>query len=380
MMTTATASSSKKKKRNKKPPSSPEQKVTAGFPVPEDLNDVLMTWKKDVVGGRFTGKLLHKVAGNLVSHRQRILLVSKGRGPGVLTADTGCNRCVAGRPSHKAMVKYLAKYGLKPVKYNKVEEFIFGNDQTEKSDAAFVYPCVFEGNFACGVDIARIDPDCPALASKALLKKWEADISFKNNTMTLEKYNHTVPFTSNVPLVDILDLGPPEAFDRTKVPKCFWLESNEDPEENGYSYDTYVALVSKDGLPAPETGEEEEEEATASTPTVEPVKEPIDDTSMDGDDEIDQGELMLMLEANPQIKQAVIRAQRKAASTKDKMARRTADRKLCMSLLAAIPESPPPSESSGTSGCPELVSSSDSMEGCWPVLQPRSSSSSDSSD
>ena len=157
---------------------------------------------------------------------------------GMATGDTGCNRAVGGEDSHEEKRLALKRYGLKPISYQKVEEFIFGNNQTEFSDRAFIYPCGFDGKFASGVDIARIKPKCPTLLSKGILKSWEANLNFGKQESTLDRFHHKAPFVNGVPMFDLFDFGPPETFDRSKVPPAFW----DDGDYNDISYDKYLTM------------------------------------------------------------------------------------------------------------------------------------------
>ena len=140
--------------------------------------------------------------------------------------DSGCFRCVAGGPAHEALRLFLIPYGLKPLAKSKVEEFIFGNCNNELSDKNFMYPVFCKGTFCDVIDFARIKPHCPLLVSKGRMKSWDVSLDFGSEITHVKKFNHSLPFINHSPFFDIFDLPPPEQFDRSKVPKQFWLDPN----------------------------------------------------------------------------------------------------------------------------------------------------------
>ena len=133
--------------------------------------------------------------------------------------DSGCFRCVAGKRTHAKMKAYLKQYGLKPLDVNRVEEFVFGNCNTELSDKNFMYPVFLHGVLCDVVDFARINPECPPLLSKGKMKAWDVDLAFGDQKVKVNKFSHSVPFIKNSPFLDLLDLGPPEQFNRSKAPR-----------------------------------------------------------------------------------------------------------------------------------------------------------------
>ena len=147
--------------------------------------------------------------------------------------DSGCFRCVAGKRTHAKMRDYLRRYGLKPLEINRVEEFVFGNCDTELSDKNFMYPVFLNGVLCDVIDFARITPECPPLVSKGKMKAWDVDLSFGKQKTIVNKFGHSAPYIKDSPFLDLLNLGPPEDFDRNQVPKAFWLDSDTDETPRG---------------------------------------------------------------------------------------------------------------------------------------------------
>ena len=144
--------------------------------------------------------------------------------PGKMYQDSGCNRCVAGKEVHATWQRYLAKLGLTAVRIEKVEEFIFGNENTELSDCAFQYPVFVDGKFVGAIDIARIAVGCPALYSKRMMKQWKHNLDFANQITTVGAFDLTIPFEDSVPVIDIFSV--PEQLDLSKIPPCFKGRTN----------------------------------------------------------------------------------------------------------------------------------------------------------
>ena len=96
-----------------------------------------------------TGVILHKVAktpGQQTNKwHEAFLAAGSDEKPGQVMLDSGCFRCVAGKRTHARMKEYLRQYGLKPFEINRVEEFVFGNCNTELSDKNFMYPVFLNG-------------------------------------------------------------------------------------------------------------------------------------------------------------------------------------------------------------------------------------------
>ena len=105
-----------------------------------------------------TGVILHTVAvtpGQQTNKWHEVFLAAGSDDkPGQVMLDSGCFRCVAGRRTHARMRDYLRQYGLKPLEANRVEEFVFGNCDTELSDKNFMYPVFLNGVLCDVVDFA----------------------------------------------------------------------------------------------------------------------------------------------------------------------------------------------------------------------------------
>ena len=92
--------------------------------------------------------------------------------------DSGCFRNIHGCATQEEWTAYLARYGLRPIVVDRVEEFIFGNCESELSDKAYLYPVFHKGQIIDVIDIARIKPECPSLTSKKQMKKWKVNLDF----------------------------------------------------------------------------------------------------------------------------------------------------------------------------------------------------------
>ena len=93
-----------------------------------------------------TGVILHTVAvtpGQQTNKWHEVFLAAgSDEKPGQVMLDSGCFRCVAGKRTHTKMRDYLRQYGLNPLEINRVEEFVFGNCDTELSDKKLYVPRV----------------------------------------------------------------------------------------------------------------------------------------------------------------------------------------------------------------------------------------------
>ena len=73
---------------------------------------------------RTVGKSLDSL--NVDKWSETFIAVGSESQPGLVMGDSGCFRCVGGRPSLHKMILYLKQYRLKPLAINRVEEFVFG--------------------------------------------------------------------------------------------------------------------------------------------------------------------------------------------------------------------------------------------------------------
>ena len=59
------------------------------------------------------------------------------------------------------------------------------------------------------LDIAEVQPHCPMLMSKNVLKKWNVDMCFGKGCLKIHNFDVTIPFNEHdVPIVNILDVTP----------------------------------------------------------------------------------------------------------------------------------------------------------------------------
>ena len=151
------------------------------------------------------------------------LLVKQSQKPGLLWFDTGCKRCVSGPEAHRLIQQKLATIGLKPLKINVSEDFIFGDGKVDTSDCAFMYPSFLGNKFTGGVDMARCSVPCPPLFSLKLAKRWNCSTHHGRQELTVGKFDKTFPFVNGVPYVDILDFDP-GTVDLSEVPSDFFID------------------------------------------------------------------------------------------------------------------------------------------------------------
>ena len=140
--------------------------------------------------------------------------------------DSACDRGVSGPAAHRGMREVLAVYGLKPIKEEVSEKFIFGDGETKVSKFRYVYPVVLGGKYCGKLGQACIDVPCPLLLSHPVMKNWKVHLDFENKRAMVQKFNHSVPFNSGVPTVDLCDYGPLDKFDLKKsgIPPEFWID------------------------------------------------------------------------------------------------------------------------------------------------------------
>ena len=163
----------------------------------------------------------HEVTTNNIRQLTVLWASASDKQAGDLYQDTGCNRCVGGPTFHKHMQVYLAMRGLKVLRVDKREEFVFGNTDSEMSYCAFTYPCFLGGEFVASVDIARIPPDCPGLYSNRMMKEWQHVLYCGKQTTYIGKFKKSYPFKHGISMFNILQT--PTDMDLNKAPACFHL-------------------------------------------------------------------------------------------------------------------------------------------------------------
>ena len=119
---------------------------------------------------------------------------SAGILPGELYQDSGCARSCGGPEVHAKMHAFLKPYGIIPIQINKQEEFIFGNNQVEMSDCAFIYPVYLDGKLVHVLD-------------------------FDTQETHIKEFNLTYPFKDTVPILDIFQM--PDRLTPKDVPPRF---------------------------------------------------------------------------------------------------------------------------------------------------------------
>jgi hypothetical protein len=142
-----------------------------------------------------------------VSSPHMVNLIQDTKKPGNLWFDTGCKRCVSGPDDHEKMTAHLAKYGLKPIRIDKQEDFIFGDGKTDTSKCAWSYPSFLDGRFVGAVDMAECTVPCPPLFSLKMAATWKCVTNHADKYMYIGAFDVKIPFRNGTPYLDIFDWG-----------------------------------------------------------------------------------------------------------------------------------------------------------------------------
>jgi hypothetical protein len=145
--------------------------------------------------------------------------------PGEGWADTGCRRSVGGEQVHAEWQAHLHTLGLKPLKVDTQEEFIFGNNATEWSDCSFRYPIIIDSKMKGTIDIARIPKPCPVLISTDVLREWGGVMDLEKQITTLRKLGSIQPFKEGIPFINIFCVI--QELDWNTIPQEYWVDSQE---------------------------------------------------------------------------------------------------------------------------------------------------------
>ena len=145
--------------------------------------------------------------------------------PGEGWADTGCRRSVGGEQVHADWQKHLHTLGLKPLRIDTQEEFIFGNNATEWSDCAFRYPIIIDSKMKGTIDIARIPKPCPVLFSTDVLREWGGVMDLEKQVTILRKLDSTQPFKEGIPFINIFNVI--RELDWETIPQEYWVDAQE---------------------------------------------------------------------------------------------------------------------------------------------------------
>jgi len=149
---------------------------------------------------------------------------------GQMWFDTGCRRSVCGPEGHREMQRELERFGLKPIRHDKVEEFVFGDGETCRSAYSYEYPVFMSGNWVGNIDIAMVPVPCPPLFSLGMAKQWKCRTDHENDTIHIGVFNHTINFT-DTPYVNI--------FEKTKDGKIMVDDCPRDFRDNYLDFDNY---------------------------------------------------------------------------------------------------------------------------------------------
>lgn len=93
-------------------------------------------------------------------------------------ADAACDRGVSGRQGHREHQEKLAKDGLKPIRVDESEKFIFGDGVDVPSICSYVYPVITQGVYRGKLRQAMVEVPCPRLLSKQVLPLWSCNPCF----------------------------------------------------------------------------------------------------------------------------------------------------------------------------------------------------------
>ena len=103
----------------------------------------------------------------------------------------------------------MAMLGIQPLIKKANDSFQFGNGDVSEATQKALYTVFLRGEFRGLLDIAEVQPHCPMLMSKNVLKKWNVDMCFGTGCLKIHKFNITIPFNEqDVPIVNILDVTP----------------------------------------------------------------------------------------------------------------------------------------------------------------------------
>ena len=119
-------------------------------------------------------------------------------GTGELWADSGCVRGVAGRKAHQELQTMLDRYGLRPLKVYRKDEFQFGSGDCAVAQYSYMYPTALDGKYTGNIIEALVEVDCPALFSKQMLKSWGAIVDFGKDTLHFKKHDVTVEYVKTM--------------------------------------------------------------------------------------------------------------------------------------------------------------------------------------
>ena len=102
--------------------------------------------------------------------------------------DNGCKRNVAGSLWHKNVQEMLKQHGLRGIRQECKEQFLFGSDRVDWSKCSWLYPVGIHGHVII-LDIAEIDSNCPGLMSDSTMANLDVSIHIKRQTYDIGVFN-----------------------------------------------------------------------------------------------------------------------------------------------------------------------------------------------
>ena len=113
--------------------------------------------------------------------------------------DNGCKRNVGGSKWHESMRAKLRSIGLKPVRLDVQEDFLFGSDRVDTSICAWMYPVGIHGVTGI-VNVAEIESNCPGLMSADTMARLDITIHTRPKTYDIGEmgvYDYKYPITNS---------------------------------------------------------------------------------------------------------------------------------------------------------------------------------------
>ena len=107
-------------------------------------------------------------------------MAGHNEGVGVIL-DNGCKRNVGGSQWHRAMQAMQRGYGLKGIKVDVQEEFLFGSDCVDVSLRAWIYPVGVHGGLGT-INIAEIESNCPGLMCEDTMSDLDVHLHTRDKT------------------------------------------------------------------------------------------------------------------------------------------------------------------------------------------------------
>ena len=100
---------------------------------------------------------------------------------------------------HESMRAKLRSIGLKPVRIDTQEDFLFGSDRVDTSLCAWLYPVGIHGHTGA-VNVAEIESNCPGLMSSDTMSCLDITIHTRPKTYDIGEmgvYDYKYPFSNS---------------------------------------------------------------------------------------------------------------------------------------------------------------------------------------